>query len=174
MRVYGSATEAGRGAAVSTQINTLFEERAEAALRRCCASADWTRQMMGARPFSGWEDLMEKADRIWWSLDAASWREAFAAHPRIGERRPEEAWASEEQSGVVASSSTVTTALFEANRVYEKRFGHIYIVCASGRSGEEMLALAEERLKNAPADELRIGAEEQRKITRLRLLKLVS
>jgi 2-oxo-4-hydroxy-4-carboxy-5-ureidoimidazoline decarboxylase len=130
--------------------------------------------MMASRPFAGWNELLEKADAIWWSLDKADWQEAFAAHPRIGERKPDTRWANDEQSAAAGASSAVANALAEANRAYEKRFGHIYIVCATGRSGEEMLAVAEERLSNAPEDELRIAAEEQRKITHLRLLKLVS
>jgi allantoicase len=174
MRVYASASEAGRGAAVAESLDAMLEERAETALRRCCASSSWVRAMMAARPFVDWSDLVENADRIWWSLDPADWREAFAAHPRIGERKPEATWAADEQSGAASASSVTATALLETNRAYEKRFGHIYIVCATGKSGEEMLAIAEGRLKSSPEDELRIAAEEQRKITRLRLLKLVS
>ena len=174
MRVYASASEAGRGAAVVERLNTMLDDRAEGELKRCCASSAWAGQMTASRPFAAWDDLVEKSDRIWWSLDPAAWLEAFAAHPRIGQSKPEATWASDEQSAAAGASSALTTALAEANRAYEQRFGHIYIVCASGRSGEEMLAIAEERLKNAPADELRVAAEEQRKITRLRLLKLVS
>lgn len=174
MRVYAAATEAGRGSAVMERLNTLVDDRAEAELERCCASPAWARQMMAWRPFAGWNDLLEKADAIWWSLDKADWQEAFAAHPRIGDRKPEERWANDEQSAAAGASSAVSNALAAANCAYEKRFGHIYIVCATGRSGEEMLAMAEERLSNAPEDELRIAAEEQRKITHLRLLKLVS
>jgi allantoicase len=174
MRVYASASEAGRGAAVVESLNTMLEERAETVLTRCCASSSWVRAMMAARPFAGWNDLVEKADRIWWSLEPADWREAFSAHPRIGERKPGASWAADEQSGAASAASETVRGLIEANQAYEKRFGHIYIVCATGKSGEEMLAMARERLESSPEEELRIAAEEQRKITRLRLLKLVS
>ena len=127
--------------------------------------------MMDARPLG---DALAKADEIWNALAERDWLEAFAAHPRIGESRPAAKWASVEQSGTSTATEETMNAIGNANREYENRFGYIYIVCATGKSADEMLAIVRERLQNDPAKELRIAAEEQRKITRLRLLKLVS
>ena len=114
------------------------------------------------------------------SLAPSDWLEAFASHPRIGEPSKAtqqgelgNAWAAAEQSGMQAARQDVRGALADANRKYEQRFGYIYIVCATGKTAEEMLALAQERLRNDPRDELNVAAEEQRKITRLRLDKLL-
>jgi OHCU decarboxylase len=148
--------------------------------------------MTAARPFASEADMAEVADRIWASLAAADWLEAFAAHPRIGETRPARIgdaasaaikrgdvggignWAAVEQSGVQSVDSGVRERLARSNRQYEARFGYIFIVCATGKSADEMLESLDRRLPNTPADELQIAAREQAKITRLRLGKLVS
>ncbi len=113
-------------------------------------------------------------------MSSSDWLEAFSHHPRIGERKsalPQSArgtaWAASEQSGVEKAADDLRGALAEANREYEQRFGYIYIVFATGKSAEEMLAVARERLRNDPDVEIRVAAEEQRKITRLRLDKLL-
>lgn len=167
LRVHGTATEAGKAAMVTRRINTMADE---SALRRVCGSPEWVRQMMAARPLG---DAFAEAVRIWDRLGASDWREAFAAHPRIGEKKGD-AWSSREQSGTANAANETLEALAEVNREYEKRFGHIYIVCASGRSAEEMLQLARERMNNDPETELRVAAGEQRKIMLLRLGKLVA
>jgi OHCU decarboxylase len=128
--------------------------------------------MIAARPFASWSDLVRDAEAIWNSLAPEDWREAFAAHPRIGERSSS-SWARQEQSGAASASNEIQDALAEANREYEARFGHIYIVCATGRTADEMLAMAWQRLENTPHHELHVAAEEQMKITKLRLMKLV-
>jgi 2-oxo-4-hydroxy-4-carboxy-5-ureidoimidazoline decarboxylase len=149
-------------------------------LAACCGAPRWVSSMIARRPFETLDALLAAADDIWWSLDQHDWREAFARHPRIGEAESappdgerERSWASGEQAGVGTAQESVRSALVEANRDYERRFGYIYIVCATGRSADEMLALARGRLHNAPKIELRVAAEEQRKITRLRLEKLL-
>lgn len=121
------------------------------------------------------------ADEIWRALAPADWLEAFSHHPRIGERKSAlsqsaraTAWAAGEQSAVDQANDDTRAALAEANREYEDRFGYIYIVCATGKSAEEMVTLARERLRNDPDVELRLAAEEQRKITRIRLEKLLN
>lgn len=136
--------------------------------------------MADARPFDEMDALLRTADRIWWGLDASDWLEAFGHHPKIGERQAaqklsEEArvWSEEEQAGVRAAAQTTMTELEAANREYERRFGFIFIVCASGRTTEEMLATLKERLKNETDKELHVAAEEQRRITHLRLKKLL-
>lgn len=119
-----------------------------------------------------------KSDEIWLTLDPADWDEAFAGHPRIGEKKaPDSAtaksaqWSTQEQSGVILSSEDIQKRLRHANAEYERRFGRIYIVCATGRSAEQMLAILERRLNNDEIEELREAAEQQRQITQLRLRK---
>jgi allantoicase len=172
LRVFGVATEEGRGDVAATYINTLTDEAAAVQLQNCCGSTEWVKRVMAARPFTAWSDLIRAAEEIWKSLTPDDWREAFAAHPRIGERSGSR-WARQEQSGTASASSESMDALAAANREYEARFGYLYIVCATGRSADEMLAMAWQRLENSPEDELRVAAEEQMKITTLRLMKLV-
>jgi allantoicase len=169
MRVHAVATERGRGAAVAQRLNTRSEADARRELTACCGSSRWVEEMLRARPL---EDALTTADAIWNGLGPDDWREAFAAHPRIGERKADR-FSAGEQSGATGAPSETMAALAATNRQYEERFGHIYIVCATGKSAEEMLSLAQARLGNTPEDELRIAAAEQAKITRLRLLKLV-
>jgi allantoicase len=166
LRVFGTATENGRAAMVTRRVNTMLDD---AELRRVCGSTEWVRRMMDARPLS---NAFTAADEIWASLGRDHYLEAFAAHPRIGETKGG-TWSSQEQSGTSAATDETMTAIASANREYEKRFGHIYIVCATGRSGDEMLAMAWQRLNNDPETELQVAAEEQRKIMQLRLWKLV-
>jgi allantoicase len=172
LRVFGVATEEGRANAAAEYVTTLTDAGAAAQLRNCCGSSEWVRQMMAARPFATGHDLMHASEEIWNGLTPNDWREAFAAHPRIGERSGSR-WARQEQSGTASASSESMHALAAANREYEARFGYIYIVCATGRSADDMLAMARQRLENAPDDELRLAAGEQLKITKLRLMKLV-
>jgi 5-hydroxyisourate hydrolase/2-oxo-4-hydroxy-4-carboxy-5-ureidoimidazoline decarboxylase len=146
-------------------------------LLRCNGSRTWAKRM-SEESFADEESLMGRADSIWWSLAREDWDEAFAAHPRIGskkdvEKKPEKAWSSKEQSGAAAANEETLAALAQANADYEARFGRIYIVCATGKSAEEMLGIARSRLANDPETEVRIAAEEQRKITRIRLHKLL-
>ena len=167
MRVHGRATEAGRRAMIAQYINTLADGDS---LRRVCGSSEWVRRMLAARPVS---DPFKTSDEIWSSLSKEDWREAFAAHPRIGEKKGG-AWSSQEQSGTRSAAEQTMRELADANRAYEERFGHIYIVCATGKSADDMLRLCVERLGNPPDVELRVAAEEQRKIMHLRLNKLVN
>jgi len=150
-------------------------------LTACCGSSRWVSSMVARRPFRSLDAVLAAADDIWWSLDATDWREAFAHHPRIGEQLsavPQDergrGWSSAEQTGISTARDAVRDALAAANREYEHKFGYIYIVCASGQSAEAMLSLARARIDNQPDTELRVAAEEQRKITRLRLEKLLS
>ncbi len=157
--------------------NTRTEDEAVEELLRCCGSTRWAKQMTAVRPFANEETLASVADRVWSALEPADWLEAFAAHPRIGESSPSYAsrqtaqWSSEEQGGFDAADAGTARRLAAANREYEARFGYIFIVCATGQSADGMLAMLERRLRNDPSGELSIAAEEQRKITRLRLAK---
>ena len=133
-----------------------------------------------ARPFQDLASLEEAADRIWNGLGPKDWLEAFAGHPKIGARQAERRqskqssqWSAQEQSGTQQAASETLSALAEANIEYERRFGYIFIVCATGKSGDEMLALCQRRLHHEPENELSVAAEEQRQITRIRLRKLI-
>lgn len=158
-------------------LNLLPRDEAHAQLLRCCGATRWVDRMLAARPFRGDAALFETAERLWWELDPAQWKEAFATHPRIGERASRQSatreWSAKEQAGVANAAATTRAALAQGNRDYEARFGHVFLVCASGLSGDETLQALQRRLGNAPAQELRIAAGEQAKITRLRLEKLV-
>lgn len=152
--------------------NNLPESEAIGLLRECCGSSRWVSAMIERRPFGSRKGLFNAADEIWNALDMSDWLEAFAHHPRIGEQTKNSV-AAREQSGVKTADDDVRAQLAQVNRDYEQRFGYIYIVCATGKSAEEMLSIARNRLNNDPSTELAIAAEEQRKITRLRLAKLL-
>lgn len=152
-------------------LNALPVAEAETALLACCGSRVWARRMAAGRPFRDRADLVKMSDGIWWSLAPEDWLEAFKAHPRIGEKGGR--WSTQEQAGARGARPEIFAELIEANRRYESRFGHIFIVCATGKSAGEMLLLLQERIANDPAAELRTAADEQRKITHLRLEKLL-
>ncbi|MET0752674.1 MAG: 2-oxo-4-hydroxy-4-carboxy-5-ureidoimidazoline decarboxylase [Pyrinomonadaceae bacterium] len=161
-------------------LNNASPEAAKSSFLDCCGSQNWALKMTGARPFAGVSDLLEKAEKIWQSLDAQDWLEAFAAHPKIGAKKAAPAqqaqsakWSSGEQSGTNAAAETILDALAEANRLYENKFGFIFIVCATGKSAEEMLELCRKRLSSEADAEIRIAAGEQGKITEIRLKKLL-
>jgi len=143
-------------------------------LTACCGSAKWVQQMLAARPFQNPAQLETIASEVWWRLQPADWLEAFSEHPRIGEKGKVSQWSAQEQSGMESAAAQTAARLADLNRVYLEKFGWIFIVCATGKSAQEMLALLEARLPNSPADELRIAAAEQSKITILRLRKLLS
>jgi len=162
------------------ELDAMPEARANELFAECCGASRWVSGMLSRRPFRARAVVLSTADEIWRALGPADGREAFSHHPRIGERKgaaPQtergSAWAAGEQSGVEGARDDVRAELAAANREYEQRFGYIFIVFATGKSAEEMLALARERLRNDPDTELRIAADEQWKITRLRLNKLL-
>jgi 2-oxo-4-hydroxy-4-carboxy-5-ureidoimidazoline decarboxylase len=162
-------------------LNSLPVDEARDALRRCCGASRWVDAMAGRRPFADAKALLAVADEVWAGLGPADWKEAFANHPRIGDKQAlrerfaaTRQWAAGEQAGVSEAPEAVLDALAEGNRDYESRFGHIFIVCATGKSAEEMLALLRARLGNDPETEGRIAADEQAKITRIRLEKLLA
>lgn len=162
------------------QLNTLPSTAAAAEFLKCCGSQRWSQAMTAARPFHGLDEMLAEADRVWWSLDEADWLEAFRAHPKIGEKKAAatqsaeaQKWSAQEQAGVAQASAQTISQLTARNQEYEDRFGFIFIVCASGKSSEEMLAIINDRSRNDAKTELRTAAEEQSKITRLRLEKLL-
>ena len=172
------------------ELNAIDVHEAQREFERCCGSTEWAARMTAARPFVSAEAMRVTADTIWSALDESDWREAFAAHPKIGQdvrlkphaptgramerEASAERWSAQELAGVESAGAEVLDRLAAKNREYEARFGYIFIVCATGKSAEEMLAMLERRLTNDAAAEIRVAAEEQRAITRVRLRKLLT
>ena len=161
-------------------LNTLPLDEALTIFRDCCAADAWARPMVTARPFPSAEALHGTARALWPSLLEADWLVAFEAHPKIGDIKSlkakyasTEALASGEQAGARIASDAVLQRLKDGNDAYFDKFGFIFIVCATGKSAEEMLELLEQRLPNSREQEMRIAAEEQAKITHIRLDKLL-
>ena len=152
-------------------LNALDDGAARRELTRCCGSRRWVAAMAGRRPFAGRAELFQAADDCWWTLEGSDWLEAFAQHPRIGERAA--GWAADEQAGVAGAAGETVKSLAKLNHDYERRFGHVFLICATGKSAAEMLGELTRRLGNDPRTELRVAATEQAKITRLRLEKLL-
>lgn len=162
------------------RLNAMAAGEARAALLRCCGSERWADAMAAGRPYRNDEALFSAAERTWSELERSDWLEAFSHHPRIGDRAALQerfaatrAWSAGEQGEVAMAAVDVLDALAEGNRAYEERFGHVFLVCATERTADEMLAQLRERLPNAPEVELRVAAAEQAKIMRLRLAKLL-
>ncbi|HEY8233437.1 MAG TPA: 2-oxo-4-hydroxy-4-carboxy-5-ureidoimidazoline decarboxylase [Vicinamibacteria bacterium] len=162
------------------RLDALSQPEAIAAFLGCCGSRRWAEAMARGRPYAGEPALRAAAERAFAPLARADWLEAFSHHPRIGDRASLAArfpttsgWSEAEQGGVSGAAEDVLDGLLRGNREYEARFGHIFIVCATGKSAPEMLALLRERLPNDAGAELEIAAAEQRKITAIRLTKLL-
>ncbi len=144
---------------------------------KCCGSSRWAREMAGRRPFRTFEELSGAADEVWFSLSREDWLEAFSHHPRIGEKQLREkfavtaGWAEQEQKGTAGASENILKALAQGNAEYEKRFGHVFLICATGKGADEMLFALDQRMNNGPERELKIAAGEQAKITQIRMKK---
>jgi 2-oxo-4-hydroxy-4-carboxy-5-ureidoimidazoline decarboxylase len=163
------------------QLNRLSEADAAAAFEQCCGAARWVERMVIGRPFESLPEMLEISDTIWDECDVDDYLEAFTHHPRIGDVESlakkyanTKSWASGEQKGVEGADHAVIERLATGNASYEERFGHLFIVCATGKSATEMLALLEARMPNDPKAEVMVAAAEQNKITRLRLKKLLA
>jgi OHCU decarboxylase len=161
--------------------NKAGEGDAFDAMIACCGARRWASAMVALRPIGSVVELSEAADRVWSTMTESDWMEAFACHPRIGERKAVHAaaksaeWSSQEQSSVSGAMDgamdEVLAELAAGNSRYEERFGFTYIVCATGKSGEEMLAILKRRLAGDREGELREAAEQQRQIMQIRLGK---
>ncbi|HTI93981.1 MAG TPA: 2-oxo-4-hydroxy-4-carboxy-5-ureidoimidazoline decarboxylase [Puia sp.] len=161
------------------ELNWLDEAELSEALWNCCGSSAWVAGMMELFPVGSATGLYAAASLVWRDCTEEDWREAFRAHPRIGDMESLQkkfggTAAAAEQSGTSEAGIEVLGALAEGNKKYEERFGYIFIVCATGKSAVEMLGLLRERLGNAPEEEILIAMGEQEKITRIRLEKLLS
>lgn len=148
---------------------------------KCCGSVKWAQAMVQLRQYATTVGaLANLGNAIWWKLEPEDWLEAFRSHPKIGEKKAaaevstqSQTWSGQEQSGVRDANQDTIHSLDQLNREYEEKFGFIFIVCATGKSADEMLAILRERLVNEIEAELPIAAAEQAKITEIRLKKLV-
>ena len=152
------------------RLNALGTAAAVHELLGFCGSREWARRMARSRPFPDLGSLVAEARRTWEELAVEDRLEAFAAHPRIGDARASGREAGE-QAGARSASPETLRGLAEGNRRFEEKFGHVFLICASGRRGSEMLVELKKRLENDPETERRLASEEQRKITQLRLEK---
>lgn len=163
------------------KLNSLKPQAAADELFKCCGSANWAKKLSEQRPFKNLHDLVATSDEVWQKCSKSDGLEAFTHHPKIGDLKNLEKkfastkeWAGGEQAGVNVANQIVLQALAKGNEDYEKKFGFIFIVCAIGKSAEEMLALLNERMGNDKETEIKIAMAEQNKITKIRLKKLVS
>ncbi|HEX5284625.1 MAG TPA: 2-oxo-4-hydroxy-4-carboxy-5-ureidoimidazoline decarboxylase [Bryocella sp.] len=162
--------------AILGEWNGLDAARAVDVILPCNGSRAWAEGVVQLRPFGDVEDLFAAADRVWQSLAESDWKSAFDSHPRLGERKAKAAtekslhWSAGEQSAA-DGDDVAQQALAEGNREYEAKFGRIFLLCATGRSAEEMLTILRQRMRNDANTELREAAEQQRLITQLRLRK---
>lgn len=180
LRVHGVVTTKGRENTVLRLLNGLDANALGAELRGVCGSSAWVKAMVASRPYADLPALQKKSHDAFATLSKEDWLEAFRAHPRIGEKKAHtgtgeraQGWSKGEQRAMGAASQATLDAIAEANLKYEARFGHIYIVCATGKSPDELLAIVNERSANDPATELTRAGHEQEKIADLRLAKLV-
>ncbi|MBV9443067.1 MAG: 2-oxo-4-hydroxy-4-carboxy-5-ureidoimidazoline decarboxylase, partial [Acidobacteriaceae bacterium] len=155
------------------ELNSLSADDLAKALLQCCSSSAWTNLMIQRRPFAGSEALFQSADEIWFALRESDWLEGFRRHPKIGEKSGSK-WSSQEQAGMASAPSQLAVTMHELNAQYERKFGYIFIVCATGKSAGEMLDALTARVANSPEQEIQIAAAEQGKITKLRLEKLLA
>jgi len=154
------------------RLNALPDSEAVEVLLGCCSAPGWARRVAGQRPFGSVDDLLAAADAAWAAREPGELQDAMAGHPRIGERSLSEQ-SRQEQSGV-GSDPGVAQALREANAAYEHRFGHVFLICATGRGPGEILAELRRRMAHDPATELEVAAAEIGKINALRLRKLAA
>ena len=180
LRVFGSLDVDARRTLGVARLDRFTPKEANAALKACAASPRWVDAMLESRPFATTRHLFDEADRTWRKLGHDDFREAMRAHPRIGEREAsaqreagEKAWSRKEQSGMSAATEEQKREMRELNAAYEAKFGFVYIVCATGKTGDELIEIAKNRLKNDPAAEIAIAGEELFKIATLRLEKLL-
>jgi 2-oxo-4-hydroxy-4-carboxy-5-ureidoimidazoline decarboxylase len=161
------------------EFNKLSIIQAKNELLKCCGSNSWADKVMEQFPFSSINTIKSISDIVWFSCKKTDWLEAFSNHPKIGEKASDNStfqstknWAENEQSGVQNAKSDLLSKLAEGNKHYADKFGFIFIICATGKSAEEMFENLNQRMNNDIEKEIRIAAEEQNKITHLRIDKL--
>lgn len=160
-----------------SRLNRLPAGPVRTTLLSCCAATTWAAMVEAGRPYATLDDLLKYSDAALATLTEQDIAQALAAHPRIGQRSggtgQEASWSRNEQSGAASASATFRQALVEGNIAYERRFGRVFLICATGLSGEQMLAALHARLTNDEDTERDVVREELRRITRLRLRKLL-
>jgi allantoicase len=181
LRLLGRVVRSENQAKGLLRLNQLSQAQARKTLLDCCGSQAWVEQMLKRMPFPDRACVLDTADKTWAGLGPADWLEAFQHHPAIGTKRAEKTqsatakrWSKGEQSVAQTAAPQMLTALARANQEYGARFGHVFLICATEKTSQEILATLKQRLSNDSDVELRIAAEEQRKITRLRLEKLLA
>jgi 2-oxo-4-hydroxy-4-carboxy-5-ureidoimidazoline decarboxylase len=171
----GDASAPLDGSIAVTEFDGADLADAAAELMPCCASRRWVSELVARRPFGDLETLRAASDAVLATLDWVDVEQALSAHPRIGERvggsATEAAWSRSEQAGAASAADEVAQGLVTANRLYERKFGYVFLICATGRSAAEMLAAAQARLDNDPFAERAVVAQELAAIVRLRLAK---
>jgi 2-oxo-4-hydroxy-4-carboxy-5-ureidoimidazoline decarboxylase len=162
------------------EFNILPKDKLREELFKCCGSSRWVDKMMAFVPAEDLVELLEDAEEQWGECNESDWKEAFAHHPKIGDIDSLKRkfaltanWATEEQKGIGDANEATIKALAKGNSEYEEKFGYIFIICATGKTAGEMLKVLLDRLKNDPAEEIRIAADEQNKITKLRIEKML-
>jgi 2-oxo-4-hydroxy-4-carboxy-5-ureidoimidazoline decarboxylase len=163
------------------ELNNLDKAQLKEVLKRCCGSRAWVNKVAANFPVENKENLMDIVEKVWFTCEEQDWLEAFRHHPKIGDLNSlkekfavTSQWAAGEQSGVQKASEEILHQLAEGNQLYEEKFGYIFIVCATGKTAEEMLSMLQSRLPNKPEEEIKIAMIEQNKITKLRLEKLLA
>jgi allantoicase len=179
LRLFGRAAHPRNSAGGIARFNRAPTDQAQKMLLDCCGSPDWAHQMLAHRPFLDTASALDTSDKISAALDRENWLQAFRHHPAIGAKRGKKEqsatarhWSKGEQAVAQQADTATLKALADANQSYQARFGHIFLICATGKTSKEILNSLQQRLTNDPETELRIAAEQQRKITRLRLEKL--
>ncbi len=181
LRIYGRAERLKPRVTALERFNRLSPADTRKALLACCGAKKWVEQMVQQKPFPDLAYVLDTADKTWAALDRKDWLEAFRHHPPIGEKRAQQPqsetarrWSAAEQSAAQQGSPEKLAALAAANAAYHAKFGHVFLICASGKTSEDILGNLQQRMKNDPQTELSLAAEEHRKITRLRLEKLLA
>jgi allantoicase len=181
LRVFGKPEIAEVSADGLAGLNLLSKRTAVKSLLDCCGSRKWAEQLATLRPFATRTQLFEASDKIWKLLSHEDWVEAFRHHPPIGGNQAADKqsakasrWSSAEQSAAQVAAPAVLTAIAEGNRAYTEKFGYVFLICAAGKTSEEILQAMQQRMSNSPETEMRVAVEEQRKIIRLRLEKLLN
>ncbi|MDN3250542.1 2-oxo-4-hydroxy-4-carboxy-5-ureidoimidazoline decarboxylase [Streptomyces mutabilis] len=155
------------------RFNALEESAALAELHEACASTAWARHLLAARPYATVEDLYAASDAAMAELTADDLAEAMAGHPPIGRPKPGDPTSSREQAGMAGASEELKAEMLDLNLAYQDKFGHVFLICATGRTGEQMRDAVKERIGNSPEQEREIVRTELGKINRIRLSRLV-
>ncbi|MET7439110.1 MULTISPECIES: 2-oxo-4-hydroxy-4-carboxy-5-ureidoimidazoline decarboxylase [unclassified Streptomyces] len=155
------------------RFNALEEHAALAALHEACASTAWARRLLAHRPYATADDLLAASDAAMAELTPADLAEAMAGHPPIGRPKPGDPTSSREQRGMAGASEELKAEMLDLNLEYQEKFGHVFLICATGRTGEQMRDAVKERIGNAPEQEREIVRTELGKINRIRLTALV-